>query len=151
MNVAYNSSSLQEAVTLRGTVERILYSSGDWGLALVTRGNQEQVKVKGKILPLLPQCEARFTGEWEEDKRNPGEYLFQVDQVEIERSTTRKGLIAKLSELAHVGRQRALHLIETFGDDPKQLLSTLRTQPDLVAARISGITKERAQTARRAD
>ena len=143
--VESSTNTKQKQRVLEGTVTRILYSSGTWGLILLQRPNGTEAKAKGNILPLPTQCEVRLEGEWVEDNRNPGEEIFDAEKIEIEKATTRKGLIEKLSELPHVGRQRAICIIETFGEDPKELIRLLKDEPELVAKRISGLSVERSR------
>lgn len=136
---------LVEEKEVKGTVHRILYANGVWGLILVRRPNGEEVKAKGNILPLTPQTEVTLTGRWVPDERRPGEQLFDVEDIEVEIISDRRGLIAKLAELPDVGKRRATAIVEKFGDDVVELLRILRDEPGRVAAEIDGITERRAQ------
>jgi exodeoxyribonuclease V alpha subunit len=133
--------SPQETVTLKGTVERIIVSRGAWGIVLLRQGREEW-KVKGSILPLPTQSEVSFTGGWEEDAYRPGEQIFEAKTVDIEKATTRRGLIQKLAELPHIGPHRATVLVEMFGEDPKEILAVLRDPTQV--SRVPGLTESRA-------
>lgn len=83
-----------------------------------------------------------FRGHWTIHPKYGKQFRFY--SFGISQPVGQRGTIAYLTRGPHIGRKRAMQIWEIYGQDA---LEAIRERPDEVAAKVSGLTTERAKEA----
>jgi exodeoxyribonuclease V alpha subunit len=106
--------------------------------------NGTLITCKGHLKPVMQGMRLTLTGHAEYDK-DRGEWQLIFKHAHVVSTQTREGMVAYLTqEGPNVGETRAEELVDAFGSDDK-LIEILAAQPEVVAAKIKGMTPNRAQ------
>lgn len=133
----------RNARTLSGRVSRIVFRNDESGWTVLALGPH---KAAGELTAPAVGLEYQLTGAWDHHARYGWTFKF-TDALPIE-PTTEEGLCEYLiANAPGIGRRIAETLIATFGQD---VIATLRSDPEQVAAKVRGLTLERARIAQRA-
>ena len=132
----------EPAESLRGTVERIIYSNAENGYTICDFGLEsgDVVTVCGVMPYIGAGDELTVWGDWVHNPRYGRQ--FRVDQYERSLPADRHAILRYLSSrtVKGVGPALAKRLVETFGDDT---LDIMENHPDWLT-QVNGISRKKA-------
>ena len=139
--------TLLDESTYSGTVEvlTVTYKAEDFSYAVLEVEDEEsgdQFGLIGPVAHLRRGDRAEVSGEWETSSRY-GRQLRADGALPLD-PVDRKGLIAYLASLRHIGPARAERLVDEYG---KGVLKSISASPAGVFASMRGISEKQAKEA----
>ncbi len=139
---ATDGTDRETAESLRGTVERVIYTSGDTGYTVCDFGLEDGdvVTVCGTMPYIGTGDELTVWGAWTHSPRYGRQ--FRVDQYERSLPADSNAILRYLSSrtVKGVGPALAKRMVETFGDET---LEVMENHPDWLT-QVNGISRKKA-------
>ncbi len=139
---ATDGTDRETAESLRGTVERVIYTSGDTGYTVCDFGLEDGdvVTVCGTMPYIGTGDELTVWGAWTHSPRYGRQ--FRVDQYERSLPADSNAILRYLSSrtVRGVGPALAKRMVETFGDET---LEVMENHPDWLT-QVNGISRKKA-------
>jgi exodeoxyribonuclease V alpha subunit len=134
-----------EDLTAEFDFERNVFSNGapeDRAIVGVLADGKTVVKGKARQGELETGLTYKFYGYWTEHPKYGRQFAFTSFTLAV--PTGQRGTVAYLQRGPGIGRKRAMQIWDLFGADA---LEAIRTRPEEVAAKVSGLTPEKARKA----
>jgi exodeoxyribonuclease V alpha subunit len=125
---------------ITATLETTIFSNNNFMIGRFYSPDQQPFTALGNMTNPQPDMDYCLFGEWEENQKYGKQFRFE--RYHIEKPQDEDGIYRYLVRHAkYVGPKIATRIIEEYGD---QTLVALKCKPEYIAAKIKGITIEKA-------